>query len=81
MDITPIDDETSKENESLKNEIVLLKNEIKLLKQNCIYKIKIDTLLPKDLYSKKEILQINILVLKKEEFNMFLIYIMNKGNI
>ena len=74
MDITPIDDEISKENESLKkeneslkkeneslkneiellkNEIELLKNEIKLLKENCIYKIKIDTLLPKDLLFKK----------------------------
>ena len=60
MDITPIDDEISKdnvliekENELLKNEIEILKNEIKLLKENCIYKIKIDSLLPKDLSVKK----------------------------
>ena len=60
MDIKPIDDDISKdneiiekENELLKNEIKLLKNAIKLLKENSIYKIKIDTLLPKDLSVKK----------------------------
>ncbi len=60
MDITQIDDEISKENvliekenELLKNEIELLKNEITFLKENCIYTIKIDTLLPKDLSVKK----------------------------
>ncbi len=53
MDITPIDDEVSKEIESLKKVNESLREEIKLLKENCIYKIKIDTLLPKDLLFKK----------------------------
>ena len=68
MDITPIDDEISKENEllkednqslkkeieSLKKENESLKKEIKLLKEkNSDYKIKIDTLLPGDLFFKK----------------------------
>ena len=54
MDITPIDDEISKENELLKKENELLRKEIKLLKEkNSDYKIKIDTLLPGDLFFKK----------------------------
>ena len=40
---------SSKETELLKKEIEILKNEINLLKENCIYKIKIDDLKPKDL--------------------------------
>ena len=39
-----------KEIEFLKKEIELLKEEIKSLKENCIYKIKIVDLLPKDLF-------------------------------
>ena len=49
MDSAPINRNSLNEIELLKKEIELLKNEIKLIKQNCIYKIKIDTLKPKDL--------------------------------
>ena len=61
MDITPIDDEISKDNESLKKENESLKKENESLKKeneslkekNSNDKIKIDTLLPGDLYFKK----------------------------
>ena len=54
MDITPIDDEISKDNESLKKENESLKKENESLKEkNSNDKIKIDTLLPGDLYFKK----------------------------
>ena len=51
MDSAPIQKPTMdiSENELLKKEIEELKKEIKILKENCIYKIKIDTLTPKDL--------------------------------
>ena len=52
MDSAPIQKPTIdiSENELLKKEIEDLKTEIKILKENCIYKIKIDTLTPKDLF-------------------------------
>ena len=49
MDSAPKKTNTLNETELLKHEIELLKNEIKLIKENCIYKIKIDILKPKDL--------------------------------
>ena len=80
MDITPIDDEISKdnvliekENELLKNEIELLKNEIKLLKENCIYKIKIGSLLSKDLSVKKGNSTDELITNEEGEFNIVLI--------
>ena len=80
MDITPIDDEISKdnvliekENELLKNEIELLKNEIKLLKENCIYKIKIGSLLPKNLSVKKGNSTDELITNEEGEFNIVLI--------
>ena len=49
MESAPTEKEKINENELLKKEIEILKNEIEYLKQNCIYKIKIDDLKPKDL--------------------------------
>ena len=49
MESAPTEKEKINENELLKKEIEILKNEIKYLKENCIYKIKIDDLKPKDL--------------------------------
>ena len=49
MESAPTQKEKINENELLKKEIEILKNEIKYLKENCIYKIKIDDLKPKDL--------------------------------
>ena len=53
-DIIKTYNDKDKEIELLKNEIELLKEEIKSLKENCIYKIKIVDLLPKDLFVSKE---------------------------
>ena len=53
MELTPSRNQIKNENELLKKEIELLKSEIKLLKENCIYKIKIDDLKPKDLCTSK----------------------------
>ena len=49
MESAPTEKEKINENEILKKEIEILKTEVKYLKENCIYKIKIDDLKPKDL--------------------------------
>ena len=52
--LTEVQTNKDKEIELLKNEIKSLKEEVKLLKDNCIYKIKIADLLPKDLFVTNE---------------------------